>query len=414
LGAEEEIFVAQDAYVHKLEWYEQRARDAFEQTCYQEPPSKAEEGEKRAAKQPPRAKPDAKLLQSGMTAAKAIVEGTKEKAAAKKVAREAIEKCQLQSEDGMVRELYEHCRRLSKQAKKLAALGFEVPAAPAWDWNRIERTIRDRLRSRKRNYQHARWLPDDWQAYGNQLLDLPFDKTPPEVVAEVAANPEPVKSNYVPDVASLLKNAKVTTGVTEERRLRVEAACVPYRTPEPPLSPPPTPVAPAASAPAEAPKPKPVNPSKRALYNGGFTYTSPPQPLSDHHARPRWLSAGLAPLPKLAASVSGFTCGAYRRKAASTTNAWVPLAAASAGDEGSLSRRVMIRSGLLIEVGTLEACIRTNGIDAYMQREASIMTPIDFVRLGFRRHSSGRHWLLPVAPDGPTAWMLIRRERLRS
>jgi hypothetical protein len=274
LGAEEEIFVAQDAYVHKMEWYEQRARDAFEQTCYQEPPIKAEEGDKRAVKQPPRAKPDARLLQSGMTAAKAIVEGTKEKTAAKKLAREAIEKCQLQSEDGMVRELYEHCRGLSKQAKKLAALGFEVPAAPAWDWNRIERTIRDRLRKQKRKYQHARWLPDDWQAYGNQLLDMPFDKTPPEVAPEVVATPEPVKSNYVPDVASLLKNAKVTSGVSEEMRLRVEAACAPYRTPEPPLSPPPTPVAPAASAPAETPKPKQTTPSKRALYNGGFTYTS--------------------------------------------------------------------------------------------------------------------------------------------
>jgi hypothetical protein len=274
LGAEEEIFVAQDAYVHKMEWYEQRARDAFEQTCYQEPPIKAEEGEKRAAKQPPRAKPDAKLLQSGMAAAKAIVEGTKEKAAAKKLAREAIEKCQLQSEDGMVRELYEHCRGLSKQAKKLAALGFEVPAAPAWDWNRIERTIRDRLRSRKRNYQHARWLPDDWQAYGNQLLDLPFDKTPPEVVTDVAANPEPVKSNYVSEYAPPPNDREVESGLSAEERLRIEAACARYQPAEAPLSPPPSPVAPAASAPAETPKPKQTTPSKRALYNAGFTYTS--------------------------------------------------------------------------------------------------------------------------------------------
>jgi hypothetical protein len=275
LVAEEEIFVAQDAYVHKMEWYEQRARDAFEQTCYQEPPIKAEEGVKTAIKQPPRAKPDAKLLQSGMTAAKAIVEGTKEKAAAKKLAREAIEKCQLQSEDGMVRELYEHCRGLSKQAKKLAALGFEVPAAPAWDWNRIERTIRDRLRSRKRNYQHARWLPDDWQAYGNQLLDLPFDKTPPEVVAEVATNPEPVKSNYVPDVASLLKNAKATVSETGIDRLRLEAECERIRQSLPPVEPRVSLVVPAASAPAEAPKPKPVNPSKRGLYKAGFEVISP-------------------------------------------------------------------------------------------------------------------------------------------
>jgi hypothetical protein len=276
LGAEEEIFVAQDAYVHKMEWYEQRARDAFEQTCYQEPPIKAEEGEKRAVKQPPRAKPDAKLLQSGMTAAKAIVEGTKEKAAAKKAAREAIEKCQLQSEDGMVRELYEHCRGLSKQAKKLATLGFEVPAAPAWDWNRIERTIRDRLRGRgKRNYQHARWLPDDWQAYGNQLLDLPFDKTPPEVVAAVKANPEPVKSNYVPEYASPPNDREVESGLSAEERLRIEAACARYQPAEASLSPPVSPVVSAVSAPAEAPKPKPVNPSKRPLYKAGFEVITP-------------------------------------------------------------------------------------------------------------------------------------------
>jgi hypothetical protein len=275
LVAEEEIFVAQDAYVHTLEWYEQRARDAFEQTCYQEPPIKPEEGVKTAVKQPPRAKPDAKFLQAGMTAAKAIVEGTKERAAAKKLAREAIEKCQLQSEDGMVRELYEHCRGLSKQAKKLAALGFEVPAAPAWDWNRIERTIRDRLRGRgKRKYQHAQWLPDDWQAYGNQLLDLHFEKTPLEVVAEIKANSEPPKSNYVPDVASLLKNAKVTASESGIDRLRLEAECERIRKTLPPMEPRVSPVAPVASAPAEAPKPKPANPSKRALYNGGFTYTS--------------------------------------------------------------------------------------------------------------------------------------------